>query len=192
MLGSTGSLLLLTGTGVLLLRPRDLPLFARMAGRLAGISVRAMRALRETAEEAIAEGEKAITSKAGDSGTVKEDLRESLSQFESLRAAVTRDVQSIGGFTPVGMIRSKLRGESATNLVKPTIEKRENPQGLPVASPSAATVFRRLATPERSSSSTHLTTGADFIARSVQEAALAKQHERILGRRGVDLGNRGS
>lgn len=178
MLDSTGSLVLITGAGLLLLRPGDFPLFARIAGRVAGLSVRGLRSLRQVTEEVLARGEQELGSQGGNVSALKEDLRQSLSHFDSLRMEVARDVRNFGRFAPAEMIRSRL----TSSALQPKLMKRLNEEvGEELDEERAALKARKLPSLSRASDRADTTAGVDFIARSIEEAALAKQHQRIFG-----------
>lgn len=180
MLDSAGSLILVTGAGVLLLRPRDFPLFARIAGRFAGFSVRGLRTLRQVTEEALARGEQELGNQSGNIGALREDLRQSLSQFDSLRMEVTKDIRDVGRFASADMIRSRLTGQSSA--LQPKLIKRLKEEiSEELNDQHAAIKARKLPSIDLASGRADVSAGVDFIARSIEEAALAKQHQRVFG-----------
>lgn len=179
MLDSTGSLVLLTGAGLILLRPADVPLFARMAGRIVGLTVRGLRNLREVTEEALSQGEQELNKQGKDVSALREDLRQSFSRFDSLRTEVARDMRSVSHFASVAMIRNRFMKQA--NTLQPQLVERlkqmkvEDPDGE-----RGAINIRKLPSMTRTSGKADTPAGVDFIARSIEEAALAKQQQRIF------------
>lgn len=178
------SILLLAGCGLLFLRPADVPLFARFAGRLAGTAVRGLRGLRSATEHIVKEGETIFHKQGADVSAVREDIQASFSKFESLRSAVTRDMAGVSAFAPVDILRSRIRGAAAANL-QVTKSMKEKPTSaaapLPSEGNTAMDIKRVASITHEQGSANKVTSGVDFIARSIEEAALAKQQNSILG-----------
>lgn len=182
MLESDSTIFLIAACGLLFLRPGDVPLLARYAGRLVGGSVRGLRGLRDTADAALAEGESVLGKQGGAVGQVREDLRASLSKFDSLRNTVTRDVAR---FSPFDKLNGGFRGALQPQRVQPTVKRRAEGGDAKEGERTGVTPrnMRSLTSVDRAQSDGQQpATGVDFIARSIEEAALAQQQQRIFGR----------
>lgn len=180
MFESDATLILLAACGLVLLRPGDVPIVARYAGRFVGGGVRGLRGLRHATDAALKEGESVL----GKHAAVGKDLRESLSKFDALRNTVSRDVAR---FAPFDRLKGGLRGALQPQRVQPSLHRRvdrngadtkegEGPSGL------VSGKMRGLASVGRAEGGAkQQAAGVDFIARSIEEAALAKQQQRIFG-----------
>lgn len=191
MFESHGGFILLAGCGLVLLRPGDVPLIARFAGRLVGLGVRGLRGLRTATEEMMKEGENMLGKQGADVGAVREDLQASLSKFDSLRSAFSRDMASVRAFAPVQMLRSRVRqSDPAAEQVVPNTEKKQTQERTLSADEQSGRAVRRVASVGASTNHWQRPkAGVDFITRSIEEAALARQQKRILGN---SLAGRGS
>lgn len=178
MFDSDATLFLVAACGLILLRPSDVPLIARYAGRAAGLGVRGLRGLRDATDAAMKEGE-SVMKKHGGSGMGK-DLRESFSKFDSLRTTLTRD---IARFAPFERLHGTMASTMQLNAQTPVLNKKNNTTDAGL-SQSTTTTPNLLKTIEQRKGigPGNQSAGVDIIARSIEEAALARQQQRILGR----------
>lgn len=156
-------------------------MLARYAGRLVGGGVRGLRGLRDATDAALAEGESLLGKKGDAVGQVREDLRASLSKFDSLRSTVTRDVAR---FAPFDRLNGGVRGALQPQRVQPSVQRRA--EGENAKEGERRGVVRgkmRSLTPVglTKDGRKQPAAGVDFIARSIEEAALAQQQQRIFG-----------
>lgn len=129
------------------------------------------------------EGETLFSKQGGDVGAVREDLKASLSKFESVRSTVSRDMAGVRAFAPVEMLRSRIKG-SLTAKERATIPTERNTDSSASsfsASRSDGSIQRVASVMPRPEHGNKVTTGVDFIARSIEEAALAQQRKRLFG-----------
>lgn len=195
MVEAFGTVTLLAGVGVLVFRPHDVPALARAAGRVAAFTVRGLKGLRNVSETAFAQGEKVLNSNNAQVGGLREDLHASFHKFDTLRSKFTTDMRNIGPFTPVDMLKNRLRSKQTQNQSQQKIVSRPlNTTDQEVASLNSSTQHQipshtntnsttslGNSTPSQATQSkTHTSSGADFIARSIQEAALAEQQKKIF------------
>lgn len=191
-----GSVLVLAGLGALIFRPKDLPIFARGAGRVLGSGVRAVRRARAAALEVAADSES--------SGT-RTRLATAIRSVDTIGTTLRREIGGVG-FSPRAYAARALREEQS---------KRDRPggkEGKGGASTgargdmggkgldSAMKITRHGSAGvdggERNSGMVRTApvarvdgageTGADVVASLLQEAAFAAQHARIVGGGGVE------
>ncbi|CDF39185.1 unnamed protein product [Chondrus crispus] len=178
MFESDATLLLVAACGLVLLRPSDVPLLARYAGRATGIGVRSLRGLRDATDAAMKEGESVFAQHAGNG--VGSGLRESLSKFDSLRTTLSRDVAR---FAPFDKLNRGIAGAMRQNAAKPVLHGKSERNDATSSPNLTSTTSKLLTTVHRTETSTgEQTAGVDFIARSIEEAALARQQERVFGK----------
>ncbi|CAN8064993.1 unnamed protein product [Agarophyton chilense] len=183
------SLFVLMGAGILLLRPRDVPIMARVLGRTVGVTVRSLRVMKEHAEEVISENMRQAKDSNSEMQIVGRGLRDSLSKFDSVSATLRKDMADVP-FSPRMWIQKGMRSldsaaqtEHQEKLEKGVSEKKQkhniNQLRGDIAPRAQATVSRKSINvdPRTQSSS-----GVDFIARAIEEAALAQQQKRVFAR----------
>lgn len=197
------SLLVLIGAGFLILKPTEVPVFARNAGRIVGLTVRGLRRVRDIADDAI---QRSATASANnpDLTAMRTQMQSSLDQFSDLASTVRRDMSGVPIF-PATFIRSKFRSAALQShqfhrqqQQHKTVNPSQNssmmsPMGSPQAVQSEDVKQRDTSSDVTSQKDSemgishlqhHITrtssasTGADIIARSIEEAALAGQYRK--------------
>lgn len=184
MESASGSFLLIITSALLLFRPKDVPIIARNAGRLVGLTVRGLKRGRDFVDEAIKESTQPST-KNSELMNVSDQLKSSYSIVSDLASTVRRDMADVHT-TPVSFIRSRIRAATSAKPANAKDSKRgdnrpplsNTPSQVDVQSPQPTAEISKQS-PSSSSSST-AAAGADFIARSIEEAALAKQQRKIF------------
>lgn len=180
---------ILIGTGILFLRPRDFPVIARGAGRLVGATVRSLRIGKEAMEEVVAENMQHTNDPNSDMGHLGRGLRDSLTKFDSLTATLKKDMSNVP-LSPRVLIQKGLRstdrttGEISSENATDSRQERTRTKSDSGRSDEYATEATRygahmrksIVSGERSTSC-----GVDFITRSIEEAALAKQKQKVFG-----------
>ena len=187
------SFLIVVASGFILLRPADVPVIARGTGRLAGMTVRAMRNLKDLSEKAIKESANLAKSEAPEMVEMRKTLKKSISQFDSLSTTFQRDMADVP-LNPASLVR---RGLRSLENVADTDGKDENekttklePSRVSISRPtpsvnayqavmeeSQRARIRQSVNPTNSTTST----GADFLARCIEEAALAQVEKDMFG-----------
>lgn len=190
MESASGSFLLLITSALILFRPKDVPIVARNAGRLVGLTIRGLKRGRDFVDEAIKQSTQP-SSKNSDLSNVSEQLKSSYSIVSELASSVRRDMVDMPT-TPASFIRSRFRAvtsaEPSSNTngsiqsdKHPSLRKPQSQVDVESPQPSAGTSEQ---SPSLLSSPTKAETtpaaGADFIARCIEEAALAKQQQKIF------------
>lgn len=191
----TGSFLLLSAVALLLFRPKDVPMLARNAGRIVGVTVRSMKKMRDIADAAVQKGAKESTKNPG-LAKLGQQLRSSYSIFSDLASTVRRDMADVP-ISPVSYLRSRMRASSgnastavgqfdadpasAQLQIQPKNPKHDSSAYEPPPLSSATANGPSSVSNFTSSNQPPAAAGADFIARSIQEAALAEQKRKILG-----------
>lgn len=189
-------LLLIVGTGFILLRPHDFPIFARNAGRVVGLTVRGLRRAKTLADDVIQRSAKDSESNP-QMAEMRSQVQASLDHLSDLASTVRRDMSDVP-LSPASFIRSRFQSAAlqahrgrqqvnndTRNMEAPAVN---DPTASAVsssvpASASTASGSRSVSGPKISqlqnvSAQSHACTGADFVARSLEEAALARQYRK--------------
>lgn len=180
---------MLIGTGILLLRPRDFPLIARGAGRLLGATVRSLRMTKQAAEEVVAENMQHANDPNSEMGLVGRGLRDSLTKFDSLAATLKKDMSNVP-ISPRMLLQKGMRSmdkstheigsgnasDSGQEQTRAQVDPRQSDEDAAHATHFGTRIRKSIVGGERGTSC-----GVDFITRSIEEAAFAKQKEQILG-----------
>lgn len=186
--------MLVLGTGALLLRPGDFPLFARAGGRLVGLTVRSIRTTKEAAEKAITKSASAHQQNP-EMVAMRENIQQSLEKFHDLTNTVRRDMADVP-LNPASLFTKGLRSwdeqvqnqnGKGTNLTPhakrmekqiltttprtthPQLNVAENVQHL--QPPHAKPLFKH---------SDPSVSGGDLLSRAIEEHALALQKQRLF------------
>lgn len=183
-----GGLLLLIVTGMIILRPKDVPTVARNTGRLFGFTVRAIKRARDVADETIKASN--IMSENNSNSTLKavrSSVESSMSQFSSLSTSLQREMSDVP-LTPSSFIRSRLRKATAPNNIKQQQHVNNNIGGAhqqqqppPLQSVNGGKQSSNVSNSPHNDSSF---IGVDFIAKGIEEDALFRQENKIFGDRG--------
>lgn len=193
-MSDTGGFVAIALLGLVLFRPRDVPFIARSAGRAAGISVRGLRRLRRALEKVVAEGQRSADGNADLRG-IREQLSSSLAQFDSLASTVRRDMAEVP-LSPAALMRrarsqvsiaprpgpanyvGDVSGSKPSTASMPTIPPlMTSPVGSPNGQPPMPFTNRS----SEPLSINQGAAGADVIARSIEEGALAEKQAHIFG-----------
>lgn len=189
-----GSFLLLVGA-LVAVRPNDVPGLARNAGRALGLSIRAIKRARDAADAAIKKSAVAGGGAVGDNPALKavtSTVRTSMSHFSSLATSLRKDMTDVP-LTPTSFIRSRLQRMAAQHVSIETEQEQQksNPRLNINAKPAANAMPSGTDAPPTSQSvgsgvASISKTASDFIAFGIQEEALRRQQEKILGRADKD------
>lgn len=192
------STLLAISVTVVLVRPRHVPTIAHAAGRALGLTVRALNHAKRYADDAVAQSSR-VTTANPHLADVQRNIESSVSEFTSFAHTLRKDMQDVP-LNPATYIRSQFRkaarAKGATGDLNEAV--RTPAQATPAHSPTPApqTTLSALrsaplqnnpastaSTPRRPNHPLHLarvTTGADLLAQSIQEAALAHQQQKLF------------
>lgn len=182
-MGDGLGLLILVMGGLILLRPQDVPGISRNFGRAVGLTVRGIKKAKEVADDAI---QKSTTSSNPTFTSLRSTVQSSMSQFSDLASAVRRDMTDVP-ISPAQYIRSRIRKAALQN--KENIRNAQKPSSSisPHDSPGEMTPPSYTSTqPVRQASITNSqvggrgSSGSDFIARGIEEAALYQKQKDLL------------
>ncbi len=167
-----GTALLLLG-GAVFMKPRDLLVISRVAGRLCGSAIFALRGVRKAFAETVA-SEAATDDLKG----MRDSVFSSFKQIEDISRTVSREVAEA---SPVASLRAattfkpKRNSQALGNTAKSAPLPSDNSSALPAGEKRRPVGLSSL------SGTGHESSGAGIIARVIEEAAFAKQHSRIVG-----------
>ncbi|KAI0561225.1 hypothetical protein FGB62_89g02 [Gracilaria domingensis] len=157
---------------------------ARAMGRAVGATVRSLRLAKNAAEEVIAENAKSASDPNSELSVVRRGLRDSLSKFDSVTAAVRKDMADVP-LSPRMWIQRGVRSldQADQRELKHKHEQSDSESARSSAEP--ANHWRGLQVPVSRKSvhgvaRTNSSSGVDFIARAIEEAALAEQQKRVF------------
>lgn len=182
--------MVLMGAGVLVLKPRDFLLLARIGGRVVGTTVRSLRNAKEAAEEVMAENEWHNQDSNSDFNNIRRALQQSLSKINSLTLAVRKDIgdvplnpqmllrKGMNSLTDIAADNQEVTTAPRQPLTTPDSEQsvnKHNSYKLPNYPPDFA---RKSIVHD---SNTSISTGADFITHAIEEAALGLQQKTMFG-----------
>lgn len=183
------SFIILLGVGAVLLRPRDVPIMARVAGRVAGMSIRALRNSKEVAEKAIKRSAELARDQNPEMAAVRNNLKQSLSQIDSLSTAVRRDIAGVP-LDPASIIRkgwrslegvagidSKSRQDPELKISPKASINSDSASNSPASNNIGASLHRESVP---LSQNTNTSNGSDFIARCIEEAALGQMQNNMF------------
>lgn len=167
----TGTALLLLG-GAIFLKPRDVLVLSRAAGRVCGSGIVTLRGVRNAVAETLA-----TEGSASEFKGMRDSFFTSFRQIEDITRTVSKEVAEA---SPVASFRAATTFTPKRNSMPPAPAKGsplpssiQSSQHLAKSGPPAGLSSLSNAGPDSS--------GAAIIARVIEEAAFAKQHARILG-----------
>ena len=180
--GSGTTFFFLLFTGALVLRPRDIPRMSRLAGRGIGMTMTAIRNVRDATDVAIRE---TANTSGGDPSMIKvrEQLKSSISAFDNLTTTMRRDIAGVS-FHPSSLLRKgwdsaqqqQLQTKNVEDEVSMSVSDNKKEKNVQWSSSQI-----RNQTSIGMSNGNKGMRGVDFVARSFEEAAFLEQKRRILG-----------
>ncbi|KAI0556982.1 hypothetical protein FGB62_362g01 [Gracilaria domingensis] len=183
MEGAT-SLLPFVGTGALILRPRDIPVISRAIGRAVGSTVRSLRLAKNAEEEVVAENAKSANEPNSELSVVRRGLRDSLSKFHLVTAAVQKDMADVP-LSPRMWIQRGVRSLDQAHQRERKHKREQSDSNAARSRAEPAKHWRDFQVPVSRKSvhgvaRTNSSSGVDFIARAKEEASLAAQQKRVF------------
>lgn len=201
------SIIVFVGAGFVLLRPKDFPIVARNAGRFVGLAVRGLRQAKNFADDVIQRSTKESANNPN-MAAMRTQVQSSLDQLSDLASTVRRDMSDVP-LSPASFIRSKFRSATflSQHQQRQQRQQQQHNQPLPVKDKAINSRFEQTpvgnlptfpsdtwkttASPSRESGTkisklesispqSATSTGADFVARSIEEAALASQYRKLF------------
>lgn len=170
-------ILILVVAGLVLFRPQDVPRLARSTGRGVGITIRAIRQVRDTVDEAI---QKNAGSNESPFGSLRSTLQSSMTHFSDFTTTVRRDISDIP-LSPSSFIRSRLRKAAASKLkASDALGSQQNISNSVTPTYSQDAVTGPSTPTLKSTVPGSASSGSAFIARGIEEAALAQRQRNML------------
>lgn len=180
--GSGATFFFILFTGGLLLRPRDIPRMSRLAGRGMGMTMTAIRNIRDAADQAIRETSNA-SGKNPDMMRVREQLKSSISAYDNLTTTMRRDMAGVS-FRPSSLLRKgwdkAQQQQLQTTRHGDGVDMNGSGNDEEMDVQKSSSQIRRQMSVGMDSEKKGMK-GVDFIARSFEEAAFLEQKGRIFG-----------